>query len=164
MIKGENFMSLRIDFTNADPAAYRALSGTQEYLAASEISKSLRHLIFTRASQINGCAFCLDMHTREALADGESPQRLYTLSAWRETFFFTEEERAVLALTECVTRVSEGGVPDAVYEEVARHFEPKQIIQLLVAICTINSWNRMVISTGTQPAASAESKAVLAGQ
>ena len=86
-----------------------------------------------------------------ARAAGETEQRLYTLSAWRETSFFTEQEQAVLELTEYVTKVSEKGVPDAIYQAVARHFEPKQIVQLLVAICAINSWNRLVISSGTQP-------------
>lgn len=145
-------MSLRLDFKNADPAAYRALGGVQAYVSNSNIPKPLQHLIFTRVSQINGCAFCLDMHTREALADGEDPQRLFTLSAWRETSFFTEQEKAALALAEHVTRVSEHGVPDEIYNEVKRHFEENQIVPLLMTICTINTWNRMVISTGTQPA------------
>ncbi|RYX85299.1 carboxymuconolactone decarboxylase family protein [bacterium] len=155
-------MSLRIDFRTSDPAAYRALSATQEYIHNSGLPKPLIHLVFTRASQINGCAFCLDMHTREALADGESPQRLYTLSAWRETSFFTEQERAVLALTEHVTRVSEHGVPDAIYEDAARFFDKSQMLALLIAISTINTWNRMVISTGTQPVASKETRALRA--
>lgn len=155
-------MSLRIDFKNADPAAYRALSGLQEYVQSGDLPKPLLDLVYTRASQINGCAFCLDMHTREARAAGESEQRLYTLSAWRETSFFSERECAVLALTECVTRVGEQGVPDAVYEEVARHFDQNQIVRLLVAICAINSWNRMVLATGTQPVASPETRTVSA--
>ncbi|RYG67798.1 carboxymuconolactone decarboxylase family protein [bacterium] len=145
-------MSQRLNFQKADSAAYRALSGVQAYVASSSLPKPLLHLIFTRVSQINGCAFCLDMHTREALHDGEDPQRLYTLSAWRETSFFTAQEQAALALAEHVTRISEHGVPDAIYNEVTKHFEEEQIVPLLVAICTINTWNRMVISTGTQPA------------
>ena len=144
-------MSLRIDFKNVDPAAYRALSGLQAYVHNSGLPASLLNLVYTRASQINGCAFCLDMHTREARALGETEQRLYTLSAWRETSFFTEQEQAVLAFTEYVTKVSEKGVPDEIYQAVAKHFDQKQIVQLLVAICAINSWNRIAVSTRKVP-------------
>jgi AhpD family alkylhydroperoxidase len=102
----------------------------------------------TRASQINGCAHCLDMHTMEARAAGETEQRLYTLSVWRETPFFTDRERAALAWTEVVTRISEAHVDDALYEEVRRNFSEKEIVDLTLAVITINGWNRLAIPFG----------------
>lgn len=145
-------MPIHINHLEADPNAYRALLGVSQYSAQSEISKELRHLIYMRASQINRCAFCLDMHSRDARKDGESDQRLDTLAAWRDTPFFTPAERAALHLTEHVTRISEVGVPDELEAELREHYTEKQIIQLLMAIISINSWNRLMASTGAHPA------------
>lgn len=119
--------------------------------AASSLDKTLIELIKLRASQINGCAFCLDMHAKDARANGETEQRLYTLSAWRETPFFTAREQAALALTEAVTRISDHHVPEEVYAEAARHFEPAQLSEVLMAIIAINAWNRIAITTGMTP-------------
>jgi len=146
-------MSLRFDYKTTDPASAKALRGLTEYSHGSGIEARLIHLIDVRASQINGCAFCIDMHTREAKADGETEQRLYALNAWRETPFFEERERAVLALTEYVTRIAEKGVPDDIYQALLPFFSPQQILQIIVAIIAINSWNRIAISTGMQPKA-----------
>ena len=143
-------MSARFDYQAADPAAVKALRGLSDYAHNSGIEARLIHLIEVRASQINGCAFCIDMHTREARADGETEQRLYALNAWRETPFFEERERAVLALTEHVTRIAEKGVPDDIYQALLPFFSTEQIIQIIVAIIAINSWNRIAISTGMQ--------------
>ena len=146
-------MSQRVRYTSVEPESYKTLLGVSEYVRSTEIEKPLRELIFTRASQINRCAFCLDMHTRDAIEGGESAQRLFALSAWRDTPFFTPKERAALALTEHVTLISNGGVPDDVYEALTEFFSPKQIVQLIMTIISINSWNRIAISTGMQPPA-----------
>nr|WP_246427924.1 carboxymuconolactone decarboxylase family protein [Paenibacillus phyllosphaerae] len=122
-----------------------------EQVANTELDKKLIELIKIRASQLNGCAFCLDMHAKDARAIGESEQRIYTVSAWRDTPFFSEAEQAVLALTEAVTLVSEKHVPDAVYEEAARHFDNRQLSEILMTIITINGWNRIAITTGMMP-------------
>ncbi|MCC6177594.1 MAG: carboxymuconolactone decarboxylase family protein [Chloroflexi bacterium] len=111
----------------------------------------LSELVRTRASQMNGCAFCIDMHTKDARAAGESEQRLYALNAWRETPFFTPRERAALALTEAMTFPFDGHVSDDVYEEATRYFEPKELAKLIMQITIINSWNRIAITTRTVP-------------
>lgn len=108
-------------------------------------------LIKIRASQINGCAFCINMHTIDARKAGESEQRIYALNAWRETPYFTARERAALAMTEAVTLITNNHLPDSVYDEAARHFDNKQIGELIIAIITINGWNRIAISTGMMP-------------
>ena len=144
-------MTTRLEFHKVDATAYQAMMGVENYVRKSELDKTLIELIKTRASQINGCAFCLDMHTKDARHAGETEQRLYALSAWQETPFFTPQERAALALTEAVTLISQQGVPDAIYEEVSRHFTPKQITQLLMAIIAINAWNRISITTQMLP-------------
>lgn len=144
-------MTQRFDFSQSDPKAYQAMLGLETYLHNCGLKPPLLHLIKTRASQINGCAFCIDMHTKEARADGESEQRLYALSAWVETSFFTPAERAVLALTEVVTCISEQAVPDTVYAEVCRHFSDAEVTKILMAIVTINSWNRLAIAAQILP-------------
>jgi AhpD family alkylhydroperoxidase len=111
-----------------------------------------------RASQINGCAFCLDMHSKDARAAGETEQRLYALDAWRETPFFTDRERAALAWTEAVTRVSETHVPDEIYETVRQHFTEKELVDLTLAIVAINGWNRLAISFRSVPGSYQPSK------
>lgn len=122
-----------------------------QFAATSGLEHSLLELVKTRASQINGCAYCLDMHTIDARAAGESEQRLYVLSAWREAPFFTDRERAALAWTEAVTLVSETHVPDDVYEEALRHFSEEELVNLTWAIVVINGWNRMAVSFRAQP-------------
>jgi AhpD family alkylhydroperoxidase len=125
--------------------------GVENYVRKSGLDKSLVELIKIRASQINRCAFCIDMHTKDARQAGDTEQRLYALSAWEETPFFTPQERAALALTEAVTLIGDKGVPDAVYEEVGRYFTPEQIANLLMAIVAINAWNRLSIATQIVP-------------
>ncbi|MEO1299578.1 MAG: carboxymuconolactone decarboxylase family protein [Cyanobacteria bacterium J06636_16] len=144
-------MQLRLDLEHLNPGAYRAMMGLEGHVRKSGLNKTLVELIKIRASQINRCAFCIDMHTKDARHMGETEQRLYALNAWEETPFFTPEERAVLALTEVVTRIGEQGVSDEVYEHVSRYFTPEQLTQLLMAIVTINAWNRIAITTRLVP-------------
>jgi AhpD family alkylhydroperoxidase len=129
----------------------RAMLALQRELAQSGLDPVLQELIKVRASQINGCAYCIDMHTKDARAHGETEQRLYALSAWRETPFFTETERAALAYAEAVTRVSETHVPDEVYLETAKHFTESEMVALTFAAVVINSWNRLAISFRSVP-------------
>lgn len=121
------------------------------YLAKSSIEKSLLHLIKFRVSQINGCAFCLDVHSKESRAAGESEQRLYLLDAWRESPFYSTRERAALAWAEAVTLIIEDGVPDEVYEEVRKEFSEQELFDLTLAVTTINTWNRFGIAFRTIP-------------
>jgi AhpD family alkylhydroperoxidase len=134
--------------------AMRAMLGLGRYLEQSGLEASLLDLVQTRASQINGCANCLDMHTKEAWARGESEQRLYLLSAWREYPFYSERERAALLWTEAVTLVAEGQVPDAVYEEVRQSFGENELLALTMAGTTINAWNRLNIALRPAPGGS----------
>lgn len=138
---------MRLNMQAIEPAAYKAMFGLERYLSASGLSATHKHLMKVRASQLNGCAYCINMHTKEARHDGESEQRLYLLNAWRETTLFSPEERALLALTEEVTLVSQGGVSDATYQQAAALFEESYLAQALMAIVTINAWNRMAIAT-----------------
>jgi AhpD family alkylhydroperoxidase len=145
-------MTLRMNLRETTPHVYRRMGALEQ--AAHEacekagIEPALHELVKTRASQINGCAFCLDMHTKQARAGGESEQRLYLLSAWRETSFFDERERAALALAEEVTRISDCGVSEKVWAQAEKHFDQEQLAALIWAIVAINSWNRLAISTG----------------
>ena len=139
-------MQSRIDFNKANPAAVRAMYGLESYIRECGLEPSLLHLLKIRASQINGCAFCIDMHTKDARAVGESEQRLYLLDAWRESPFYTERERAALEWTEAVTLVSQGHVPDELYQRVSRHFTEDELVNLTLAVVTINGWNRLMIS------------------
>jgi len=132
------------------PAAYRALDALDKYMESTGIDRRHYELIKIRASQLNGCAFCIDKHTRDARAKGETEQRLYALSAWRETPFFSEEERAILALTEEVTLIA-GGVSDETYEQAAKLFDAQYLSQLIMAIITINVWTRIGVSTRMVP-------------
>ncbi len=138
----------------------QAMLGLERAVAASGLEHALIELVKLRASQINGCAYCIDMHTKDARAQGETEQRLYALSAWRETPFYTDRERAALAWTEAITLVSQDHVPDAVYEEVRLHFSKQELVDLTLALVAINGWNRLAIAfrapAGTyQPAAHA---------
>ncbi|MGH8023434.1 MAG: carboxymuconolactone decarboxylase family protein [Limisphaerales bacterium] len=141
----------RIKYIEAAPEGYKAMAGLEQYARRSGLEHSLLELIKTRASQINGCAFCLDMHTKDARAAGETEQRLYTLSAWKETPFFTDRERAALAWTEAVTRVADTHAPDDVYELARKHFSEKELVDLTLAIVAINGWNRLAIAFRTVP-------------
>jgi AhpD family alkylhydroperoxidase len=143
-------MQARVDI-NANPAAYRAMLQLEQYVQSSGINPTLLELIKIRASQINGCAFCIDMHTKDARLRGETEQRIYALNGWRETPFFTPEERAVLAFTEAVTLIATNHVSDALYEEVRQYFSVEQIANLLLAIVAINGWNRIAIVARTVP-------------
>ncbi|MNO17201.1 Carboxymuconolactone decarboxylase family protein [compost metagenome] len=150
-------MKMRLDYMKVQPEAFQTLMKVEGYVKNSGLDHNLLELIKIRASQINGCAFCLDMHTKDALAMGETTQRLFLLNAWREAPFYTEAERAALALTEAVTKISDAGVPHELYEQVRQHFDEGQYVNLIMAINAINSWNRIAISTemvpgGYQPA------------
>lgn len=140
-------MGKRINILEVDPKAYQAMIGLEEYLAQSGLDKTLYELIKTRASQINGCAFCINMHTRDALVLGETPQRLFLLDAWRETELYTEKERAVLALTEAITLLPNGEVPNHVYQDANSHLTQKELAAVIMAVVTINGWNRIAITS-----------------
>jgi AhpD family alkylhydroperoxidase len=144
-------MEQRFNYFKAAPDAYKAMSGLEAYLHECGLEEGLLHLVKLRASQINGCAFCLDMHSKDLRAAGETEQRLYTLDAWRECPWYTERERAALAWTEALTLVTQGHVPDAVYEEVKKQFDEKELTDLSLAITTINAWNRLSIAARTTP-------------
>jgi AhpD family alkylhydroperoxidase len=139
-------MKSRIDYTRVSPKAVQALFGLQAQVNASGLEPALLHLVEMRASQINGCAYCLDMHSKDARVAGETEQRLYLLDAWREAPFYTERERAALAWTEAVTRVTDGHVPDAVYADVSDHFTEEELVSLTLAVIAINGWNRASIA------------------
>jgi AhpD family alkylhydroperoxidase len=144
-------MTQRQDYKTVAPEAYAAMSGIETYVRKSGIEKPLLELIRTRASQINGCAYCLDMHTKDARAAGETEQRLYTLSAWRETPFFTDRERAALEWTEAVTQICGNHVSDALYERVRQYFGDKELVDLTMAVIAINGWNRLAIAFQSVP-------------
>lgn len=144
-------MEERIHYTKVAPGAYHALLGLEKYLHESGLEERLLGLIKLRASQINGCAFCLDMHWKDLRAIGESEQRMYSLDAWRESPYYTDRERAALAWTEAVTQVADTHVPDDVYEDVRRRFSEKELADLTVAVATINMWNRLSIAGRTTP-------------
>src|SRR4051794_5556129 len=144
-------MEQRLDYPRLAPEAARAMYGLGTYLAGCGLEHALLELVKIRASQINGCAFCLDMHTKDARAAGETEQRVYALNAWRETPFFTGREGAALALTEAVTLVHDGRVPDAVYDEAAEEFDEAQIAALIWAATVINAYNRIAIATRMVP-------------
>lgn len=143
-------MHQRLDYKRASPDAWKAMLNTENQVRSSGLEASLLELVKTRASQINGCAWCLDMHTKDARARGETEQRLYLLSAWRECTFYSDRERAALAWTEAITQIAVAGVPDALYEEARRHFDEKAIVDLTLAIIAINGWNRMNVAFRTE--------------
>lgn len=133
------------------PKAYQAVINLNDVVSNSSIDKSLQELIKIRASQINGCAYCIDLHTKDARKKGETEQRIYALSAWKESNFFTEKEKSVLALTEAITLINKEQVPDDIYNEVEKHFNEEEIAQLIMSIITINAFNRIAISTRVLP-------------
>jgi AhpD family alkylhydroperoxidase len=144
-------MKRRLDYGKVDAEALKAMLGLEKYASGSGLERSLYELIKTRASQINGCAYCIDMHTKDARKAGETEQRLYALSAWRETPFYTQRERAALEWTEAVTLISENNIPDDLYESVKEHFSEKEMVALTMAVIVINGWNRLAIPFRTEP-------------
>ncbi len=144
-------MSERIDYSEVTPEGYRAMSGLERYVRGSGLEPSLLELVKLRASQINGCAYCIDMHWKDIRAMGESEQRLYGLMAWRESPYYTERERAALAWTEAVTLIADNHVPDDLYEEVRQYFNEVELVNLTLALVAINGWNRLAISFRTEP-------------
>jgi AhpD family alkylhydroperoxidase len=150
-------MKARINYGKVASGIYDAMDALDQYVAQCGLEESLLHLVRLRASQINGCAYCLDMHWKDLRAIGESEQRLYSLDAWRECPYYTDRERAALAWTEAITLVTEGHVPDALYEAVRPFFSEKELADLTLAAVSINAWNRLSITArlvpgGYQPA------------
>ena len=144
-------MKTRLNYSNDFPEAIKGMLELEKYVHNSGLERPLYELVKTRASQINGCAYCLDMHTKDARKAGETEQRLYALSAWRETPFYTERERAALEWTEALTLISENDVSDELYKNVSNHFNEKERVALTMAIIAINGWNRLAISFRTVP-------------
>jgi len=141
-------MSVRINIAATDSSAYKAMSGLEQYLQTTSLNHIQKELIKIRASQINGCAFCLDMHTRDAVQYGETPQRIYLLNAWREASeFYTDEEQVLLAMTEEITLISRQGLTENTYARAKGLFSEKQIAEIIMAVITINAWNRIAVST-----------------
>jgi AhpD family alkylhydroperoxidase len=144
-------MEPRLNYAKTAPGAYKAMLGLESYLHECGLEEPLLHLIKLRASQINGCAYCLDMHWKDLRAIGEKEQRLYSLDAWRECPYYSERERAALAWTEAVTLITNGHVPDDVYENARRSFSEKELSDLTLAVAAINAWNRLSIAGRTVP-------------
>jgi AhpD family alkylhydroperoxidase len=144
-------MEPRIDYRKHAPEALKAMMEIEKYIAGCGLDHQLLHLLKMRASQINGCAFCIDMHSKDARAGGETEQRVYELDAWRETPFYSERERAALEWVEAITKVAETHVPDAAFEEVKKQFSEKEIVDLTIAAGMINLWNRVAISLRAVP-------------
>ena len=144
-------MEERLKYARVAPNGYRSMAGLQRYVDDCGLEPLLMELVKMRASQINGCAYCLDMHSKDARALGESEQRLYLLNAWREAPFYSERERAALLWTEELTLISQGHAPDAVYEEVRKYFTEEEMVNLTLAIVAINGWNRLAIGFRSQP-------------
>lgn len=143
-------MDTRMNLFAVEPNGYKIMMEFEKYLAGTSLTQAHKELIKIRASQINGCAFCLDMHTKDARKYGETEQRIYTLSAWRDTPFFTEEEQALLALTEEVTQIS-NHVSDSTYNRAVAALGEKYVAEVIMAVVVINGWNRIAITTGMQP-------------
>lgn len=140
-------MEKRIQIEAVEPEAYQGMFALEQYLQKSQLSRAHKELIKIRASQINGCAFCINMHTQDALRYGESPQRIFLLDAWREAGVFTEEEKCLLQLTEEVTLIHQGGLSSETYKKAIALFGEHYLAQVIMAITTINAWNRIAVST-----------------
>lgn len=143
-------MAARMDYIKASPDSFKAMFGLEQHLKKS-VEPALLHLIKLRASQINGCAYCIDMHWKDARADGESEERLYMLDGWHESTLYTDRERAVLAWTESLTKVSQTHAPDEVFDAVRSHFSDQDLANLTWAIAAINAWNRIAIGFRSEP-------------
>jgi AhpD family alkylhydroperoxidase len=148
-------MSSRLRYKEVAPDVYRALAGLQAHVARSGLDARLVELVYLRVSQINGCAFCVHMHSKSLRAAGESERRIDTLVVWREAPFFTARERLALDWAESVTRLGADHVPDALYDEVSREFGEKDLVELTLAVATINAWNRMAIAFRSEPTTAA---------
>ena len=135
----------RIDFTKVSPGAVGAMQNLEKYIAQSGLDPVLLDLVKLRTSQINGCAYCIDMHWKDLRSEGQSEQRLYGLDAWRESPYYTDRERAALAWTEAVTQITDGHVPDEVFEEAREHFSEAELVNLTLCLVAINGWNRLTI-------------------
>lgn len=144
-------MQQRLAYFKISPDAFRAMSGLEQYLKSSGLDHKLLHMVKLRASQINGCAYCIDMHWKDARAAGETEQRLYGLDAWRESPYYTDRERAALEWTESLTLIAETRAPDEVYERVKTHFSEKELVDLTWTIAAINAWNRIAIGFRSEP-------------
>lgn len=138
----------RIDYSAVSPEAVLAVRGVEQYVRQCPLERSLIELVKLRASYINGCAYCVDMHTKDARAEGETEQRLYAVPVWRETPFFTPRERAALAWAEAVTDLPRDGVPESLFHEVRQHFTEAELVDLTMALVAINSWNRLAVALG----------------
>ena len=139
-------MKARLNVAAVSPAAYQSMLGLEKYLDESSIDPRLKHLLKLRASQMNGCAYCLDMHAKDARALGETEQRLYGLDAWREAPYYTDRERAALEWVEALTDITDGHVPDELYERVRQQLSEKDLVELAMAAVAINGWNRLAIA------------------
>jgi AhpD family alkylhydroperoxidase len=139
-------MEPRLDYRKAWPKAVKAMMDLQGVINHSGLERPLMNLVYLRASQINGCAYCIDMHSKDLRAEGESEQRLYLLNAWREAPFYSQRERAALKWTEAITRIADGHVPDELYDEVREQFAEEELMKLTLAIVAINGWNRLGIA------------------
>jgi AhpD family alkylhydroperoxidase len=144
-------MENRIAYLKVAPGAYKAMLGLEEYLHQCGLEGTLLDLVKLRASQVNGCAYCIDMHWKDLRAAGENEQRLYGLDAWEESPYYSDRERAALAWTEAVTNIRDGHVCDEVYEDMIKHFSEKELADLTLAVAAINAWNRLAISARTEP-------------
>lgn len=144
-------MESRLNISKVSPHAAQAMYGLERFVHESGLDESLILLMKVRASQINGCAYCIDMHTKDARARGETEQRLYELDAWRETPFYTDRERAALEWTEALTLINNGHVPDDLYRRVHQHFNDDEMVALSIAVVAINGWNRLAISFRAEP-------------
>ncbi|AYQ35969.1 carboxymuconolactone decarboxylase family protein [Runella sp. SP2] len=140
-------MSNRVKIQNAFPEAWKAMYGVETTLANTNIPLTTKELMKVRASQLNQCAFCIDMHATSALKNGETAKRLLLLDAWKETDFFSEEEKAALAIVEDITLIHQGGLSEATYQNAQKYYDEKSIAQLIMVSVVINSWNRIAIST-----------------
>jgi AhpD family alkylhydroperoxidase len=155
-------MDVRLHYGTVAPGTFEAMRALERYLATCGIEEQLLHLIKLRASQINGCAYCLDMHWKDLKVAGETDQRMYSLDAWRECPYYTDRERAALAWTEAVTLITNGHVPDAIYDAVRPHFTEKELADLTLAIVAINGWNRLCVAGRTTPGTYQPAKAAAA--
>ena len=144
-------MKPRMEYWTVAPGGFKALSSLETYLRDAGFEKSFLHMIKLRASQMNGCAYCIDMHWKDARAAGESEQRLYGLDAWREAPYYTDRERAAFEWTEALTNITEGHVPDATFDNVRSHFSEKELADLTFSIAAINAWNRIAIAFRSEP-------------
>jgi AhpD family alkylhydroperoxidase len=144
-------MEPRLDYSKVLPEGLRQVNALHRYAENCGLEASLMELIRLRASQINGCSYCIDMHSKDARSKGETEQRLYGLTVWREVPYYSERERVALAFTEAVTRLSEGGVSDAVYEQARGQFSEEELVKLMIVINVINVWNRFAITFGDEP-------------